>query len=271
MRRVLRLAGALAATVGLLGAGTAAARPVAGATYTGTYGDAAGAISFTVSADGSQLVRYRIADVVGDTCRFHAQGDPGERETPVTDDAFEYRLYDAILFRGRFAAGGAASGSFRLVNHAVGDRPACDTGVVAWRASTTTPADGESGPPAPGAGGAGASNGAAGAGGASTSSSTQTTSTTTRRVAHRTRLGKLRRSGRTITGRLSSSLTSCRGGRRVHLRRGALTLRTTTSKPDGRFVLTVPANARGARLRLRVDARAGRSACAVVTSASLPA
>jgi hypothetical protein len=217
-------------------AGPAAAGGVPGASYSGALPNGA-TIELTVSADGTRLVRYRLANVPGDTCLFLAQGEPPEWETPIAGDAFEYRLYDAILFRGSFGAANTASGTFRLLNHAVqGVKPACDTGTVSWTATTTAEAPGS---PAPAGGGpaAAVSPGAA---------------VTSPRARYRSSLGLRRRSSRQLSGRVSSPNRACLAGRRIALRRGSVTLATTTSRADGTFVFRRTRATRGHGLRARV-------------------
>lgn len=252
--------GALAATAFVVAAAPALAAPVGGATYTGTYGNGAGPIQFRVSADGARLDSYRIADIAADTCRFLAQGDTGEWETPIARADFEYRLYDAILFRGTFGAGGVASGTFRLYNAAVpGVKPACDTGVVAWTAAVPGVAPPGGNPPGGGApGGVPGSPEAPGKAPAARRAPT----------AARTSLARVRRVGRRISGRVRSAQAPCRRGRKIQLRRGPTTIARATSRPDGTYAFVLKRPRRGQTLRVRVTARTGTAPCTAATSAS---
>ena len=249
-----------AATLSCLAlAAPALAAHVGGATYSGTYGNGAGPIELTLSADGARVVAYRIPDIKGDTCQFFAQGKEGDFEAPITQERFEYRLYDAIRFEGTFGAGGAASGTFRLYNEAVGDRPACDTGVVPWTAT---------GPSAPPAGSTPPAGGGPGAGGlviAGPAPGTVVPGLTT--TAFRTGLSPLRRTLKRISGRVSSKQAACRRGRTVLLRRGTKTLAKTTSKADGTFSFARRTGLRGRRLSIRVEARTKTApACTAASS-----
>jgi hypothetical protein len=254
------------AAIGCLAAATpAGARHAGGAGYAGTYGDGAGQIRFTVSADGRRLTSYRISDVAGDTCRFYAQGDSDQWETPIDQERFEYRLYDAILFRGTFGADAVASGTFRLRSDAVpGVKPACDTGVIAWTATATTGAA-DGGGPVDGsgaAGGSGAADGAGtagdpGAGGQTPVAGSGKPGATT---LLRTGVSRVGRSATRISGRLSSPGAACRRGRTVLLRRGARTVATATSKADGTFSFARRRTMRGQTLSIRVLSRTVPSA-----------
>lgn len=244
-RRSMQISGLwLAAAVIVLGAWPSPARadPIAGAAYSGILASGV-TVDFTVSADGSQLVRYRVANVQGDTCQFLAQGEPPSWNTPLVAGAFEYRLYDAILFQGSFPTPNTASGTFRLFNRAVDDRPACDSGTVPWTAVTTasapptptpTPTKPEPGPPS------------------GLPASSPLTPKATWRTGVRARRLNLRR----LTGRVTSPVPGCRRGRTVLLQRGGRTLATTRSRADGGFGFARSAATRG-RLVIRVRATNG--------------
>jgi hypothetical protein len=235
----------------VLAASAARGAEVPGATYTGTHAGG-GTIEFTVSADGTRLDSYRIRDVPGDTCIFNAGGDKGEWEgAPIIDHAFEYRLYDSsLILRGAFAGAQSASGTLRMSNQAVpGVKPACDTGTVAWTASTTAT------PPAAAPQAASSPSGPA----ASPTAAVRTSFGTS--VALR-RLGKTR-----LAGRIGSAHRGCRSKRRVTLKRGSTTIRSTLSRADGTFQFPRSGSVRGRQVRATVAARAGATvACAAGSS-----
>jgi hypothetical protein len=230
---------------------------IPGATYTGTH-QGGGTIEFTVSADGTRLDSYRIRDVPGDTCIFNAGGDKGEWEgAAIVDHAFEYRLYESsLVFRGAFQGAQSASGTFRMFNPAVpGGKPACDTGTVAWTATTTaTPATVSEPPQRGGSPAAPASP----TGAASRSFGTSV---------------GLRRLGKTkLAGHLRSAHPGCTSKRRVTLKRGPTVIRSTLSKADGTFRFPRSASVRGRLVRATVSVRTGATAtCAAGSSKRIKA
>jgi hypothetical protein len=234
----------------VLAASSALGAEIPGATYTGTH-PGGGTIEFTVSADGTRVDSYRIRDVPGDTCIFNAGGDKGEWEgAAIVDQAFEYRLYDSsLIFRGMFSGAQSASGTFRMSNAAVpGVKPACDTGTVAWTATTTaTPA---TDPPQ--------STGSPAAPGSPTGAARRSFGTS---IA-------LRRLGRTkLAGRIRSPHAGCISQRWVTLKRGSTTVRSTLSRADGTFRFMRSVAIRGRQVRATVSARAGATAiCAAGSS-----
>jgi hypothetical protein len=241
----------LAAGVAGTAAGPASASAIPGATYTGVPASG-GAITLTVAADGTRVSSYRI-DVQGDTCTFVAEGDDGVWEgAAIVQDAFEYHLYESIALRGTFSGEQSVTGTFRLYNYAVGSKPACDTGTVAWSASTSaTPPPPGSSPPAgsPPAGSAGSSS---------------------RRFA--TGLLLRRRSRTTLGGRVTSASATCRARRRVLLVQGSRTIASTTSASDGRYSFRRSARTRGRRVRALATARGLAGAmCAAGSSKAIPA
>lgn len=200
---------------------------VAGATFTGTHAGG-GTVRFTVAADGTRLTSYSIRDVPGDTCTFVAGGVAGEWEgTPIVNNAFDYRLHDALRFAGTFPTSASATGTLRLFNRAVsGVKPACDSGTLTWTATATV----STGPPA-----------------AEDPQATTARFTTTI---------KLRRRGRTkLAGRLGSPSRACRSRRRVTLKRGSRTIAATRSTRGGRFSFKRSAKSRGRMVRARVSMR----------------
>jgi hypothetical protein len=224
--------------------GPASADPLAGATYRGTH-SGGGTIELTLSADGRHVDSYVARDVRGDTCQFVAQGDAGEWPGATIDaGTFEYRLYDAILFRGTFPGRLTASGTLRLYNHAVPDgKPACDTGMLSWTATTTA-----SGEPPPVDGGAPPS----------TSGGIPPAVVPKRRTV--STLVTLKRSRTKVSGRLSAGDRSCLSGRTVTLKRGGKKLRTAKSRADGGFSFKRTAAMRNRSLRAFVSVRSGAAA-----------
>jgi hypothetical protein len=237
----------------VLAASSALGAQIPGATYTGTH-PGGGTIEFTVSADGTRVDSYRIRDVPGDTCIFNAGGDKGEWEgAAIIDQAFEYRLYDSsLIFRGMFSGAQSASGTFRMSNAAVpGVKPACDTGTVAWTATTTaTTATPPTDSPQP--------TGSPAASGSPTGAARRSFGTS---VA-------LRRLGRTkLAGRIRSAHEGCISQRWVTLKRGSITVRSTLSRADGTFRFTRSVAIRGRQVRATVSPRAGATAiCAAGSS-----
>jgi hypothetical protein len=221
---------------------SAAAFELAGATYSGTHA-AGGTIEFTVATDGSRVTAYRISDVRGDTCMFTAEGDEGVWEgAPISRHAFEYRLYDALVFQGTFSANDFASGSFRMYNAAVGDKPACDTGTVAWTATarpsrSTTPSSSTATPSPTGS-----------------PSPTGGVHRTAKKKTYRTRVA-LRRRARLLVGRLISTSKVCRAGRKVTLKQGPRSIAWTMSKRDGTYSFPRSSSTRGRKVRATVSAR----------------
>jgi hypothetical protein len=238
----------LAATGTGAGAGPAAAAAIPGATYTGVPASG-GTLTLTVAADGTRVSSYRI-DVQGDTCTFVAEGDDGVWEgAAIVSDVFEYRLYDSIVLRGTFSGAQSVTGTFRLYNYAVGSKPACDTGTVAWSASTTAT------PPAPGST-------------VATGGSAATPSSARPRFA--TGVLLRRRSRSKLSGRVRSASATCRAGRRVLLVQGSRTIASTRSASDGRYSFRRTARLRGRRVRALATARALEGAtCAAGSSKAI--
>jgi hypothetical protein len=241
----------------VLAASSALGAEIPGATYTGTH-PGGGTIEFTVSADGTRLDSYRIRDVPGDTCIFNAGGDKGEWEgAAIIDHAFEYRLYESLIFRGAFSGAQSASGTFRMSNPAVpGVKPACDTGTVPWTATTTaTPATTATG-----------SSQRAG------SPAAPASPTGTAKRSFGTSIG-LRRLGKTkLAGRIRSAHSGCASKRRVTLKRGSTTIGSTLSRADGTFRFPRSASIRGRLVRATVSVRTGATAtCAAGSSKQIKA
>jgi hypothetical protein len=225
-------------------ASTAAAQadPIAGATYNGVAEDGA-SVSFTVSPDGTIVSSYRMGMVSGDTCMFVGEGDKGVWEgAPIVNGAFEYRLYDAILFKGFFPGAQSAAGTFRFYNHASNAAPACDTGIVHWTATTTAR------PP------------------------TKPPPQSHPKPTFVTRVVLRKLSSTRVGGRLSSPNGACRPSRTVTLWRGPRRIASTRSKPDGSYSFPRSKLVRGHRVRASVSRRTLRSSvCAAGSSKFIPA
>jgi hypothetical protein len=216
----------------------AAADPIPGATYSGVAADGA-RLTLKVSSDGTIVTSYRITNVKTNSCQFTAEGDEGAWEgAPIVNNAFEYRYYDAILFRGSFPGVQSASGQFRLYNHASAATAACDTGTVSWTVTTAArPPSGSSGPGAPGRG--------------------TGPNATKHRFATRMAFRKLSRTR--LGGRIISSTKACRAGRTVILWRGSRRVASTKSKADGSYSFARSAAVRGRRVRASSTARTIRA------------
>ncbi len=137
--RIFGLAVAVAAVVSLMSMSHASAQPVAGAYYageiTGCDEPPCGAVDFTVSGDGSQVLGFTAYDVPGDVCEFQ-RSNPFPTPLDIEeDDSFGPGIPDIYEVSGSFPSEGNAQGRLRLVN----TDPPCDTGVLDWTAITTTP------------------------------------------------------------------------------------------------------------------------------------
>jgi hypothetical protein len=283
LRRAVRrcgLTGVLVlVTAWAIGALPADASPIPGAAYNGVAADGA-TVAFTVSPDGALVTSYRLSGVPGNTCMFNAGGDNGVWQgAPIVGGAFQYALYDAILFQGTFPGPQSAAGSFRLFNHATSVTQACDTGTVSWTATTTaTPphggASGGGGNGGSGGGGNGGSggggnggsggggNGGSGGGGGGSGNG----GTVKRSFATRVALRKL--SPKRLGGRISSPSGTCRRGRKVILWRGSRRIAATESKANGTFSFPRSARVRGHRVRASTPARTGRKAVCTAGSST---
>jgi hypothetical protein len=226
------------------------ADPVPGATYTGVAADGAGVV-FTVSSDGTIVDSYRVTDVMAPGCQFTAEGDNGIWPgAAIVNNAFSYQLYTAIYFDGTFPGAQSASGTFRFDDAATAATAACDTGTVAWTATTTAT------PPSTGSGtGTGPGTGT-GTGGGGHGKRTFAT-----RVAFRKLSRKL------VGGRVTSSDAACRADRTVILWRLSKRIGSTKSKAGGSFSFARSSKVRGHRVRASVAARTVKSGiCAAGSS-----
>lgn len=253
-RRVVRRRVVLLILSGwLLSASPVLANAVPGASYAGTVANG-GAIHFTVAADASRLTSYRISEVAGDTCVFVAGGDAGEWEgAAIVSNAFAYNLSGAFFLRGTFPAAQSAAGTLRFSNPAVaGVKPACDSGVLAWSASTQAAPQPVGGAPAPGPG------------------STQPSTAKPGLRRYRTTF-VLNRPGRVrLVGRLRSLGGGCADRRRVTLKRGTRTVASATSKANGTFSFRRTRSLRGVTVRFTVaERRRAVLVCGAATSRAI--
>jgi hypothetical protein len=233
-RRRLRAAILVALAAAVL-AVPAAAAPIPGATYHGKASDGA-ILTFTVSADGSDVSYYQLLDVIAGACRLTAEGDAGVWSgAPISGNSFTYQLGDlqtvnSILFQGTFTGAKSASGTFRLYDVATPQTAACDTGAVTWTATTTASPSG----PKTGGGGGGPGPGTA---------------------TFATRVSFHRVSSKRLGGRLGSSAVACRAGRTITLWRRSRRIATTTSNAKGKFSFDRSTRVRSQRVRVTVTAR----------------
>jgi hypothetical protein len=215
----------------------AQAASIPGATYTGVASDGAD-VTFTVSPDGALVDSYLVTHVAANTCTFVGEGDKGIWPGgPIVNGAFQYQLYDAILFKGTFPGAQSASGTFRFYDHATPATAACDTGTVSWTATTTatTPSNGT-----------GNGNGTGGGNGGGT-----------HHFASRVALRKL--SPKLVGGRVTSSSTACRADRKVTLWHGTRRIASTRTKAGGKFSFARSATVRTGKVRATVAARTVRA------------
>jgi hypothetical protein len=226
-------------------AAPAAADPIGGATYAGTHSDG-GRIELTLNADGTRVVSYR-ADIQHGDCRIVAQGVPGDWPgADIVNGAFEYRLYDAVIFRGSFSDRLNASGTLYVDSNST---PPCNTGTLTWTAKTTASG---SPPPAPGA--------------TPTPAPTPAPKVTPKPRARVT--VTLRRAGTVLTGRVSSSAKACRSKRALYLQRGTRRLAGVRTKADGTFTFRRTSKLRDRTVRAVLPAA---SACQAAKSRSVRA
>jgi len=241
----------LAVVLVLASAGTAlAAVAIPGATYTGTATDGA-TVRLTVSSDGTLVNSYFIMGVTGHessggTCAFTGEGVNGMWEgAPIVNNSFEYHLYSAIVFQGRFSGVQTASGTFRFFDAATSQTPACDSGTVSFTATTS------SRPVGGGAGGAAGSQGGGGGHG----------------QRFLTRLTFRKSSSRLLAGQIKSPMGACRAGRRVVLWRGNRRMASTRSKAGGKFSFRRTTSIRGSFVRASTPVRNVKAgACASASS-----
>jgi hypothetical protein len=226
-----------------------AAGAIPGATYNGVATDGA-SVALSVSSDGTLVDSYFITNATGHepggkTCTFTGEGVNGQWEgAPIMNNSFEYRLYSAIMFQGRFSAAQKVSGTFRFYDAATSQTPACDTGIVSWTATT--------GSQPPAAGGTGGSQGGDGNG---------------HGHGFLTRITFRKASSTLLRGQIKSPMGTCRVGRTVVLWRGKRRMATTKSKAGGKFSFRRTASIRGSLVRASTPTRNVKGgACAAASS-----
>lgn len=146
---------AISGVVAMLVASPAAGAPIPGATYDGTVTEATagsnGTISFTVSADGSEVTSVSLPSELegffsGGHCTFFYYG-PESLSIPIVSDAFSGswapHSHNKATLAGTFTGAQSAQGTIRVYETEVG----CDTGALSWAATTT--AQPPSPPPTP--------------------------------------------------------------------------------------------------------------------------
>jgi hypothetical protein len=162
------------AVVALAAAGLtdAAAQVTPGAVYSGTASNG-GAVTFEITPDGSAVTKFNLRNVVL-TCDdgstqppFDANYAPHQEPNgstypganfPISGNTFSFNETlpgDNTQITGSFAADRTVTGTYHFhVNPQStpnGPTPACDSGQITYRATTSTPAGpaGPAGPPAP--------------------------------------------------------------------------------------------------------------------------
>lgn len=123
------LLAAAVASVLVLPTSTAVANHYWGGTYTGTISNG-GTITFTISADGSKIDSFSVADVPGEpSCTFTSASTSN---IPISDHAFNRTAATGISTTGTFPSPGNGQGTVRIVN----PPPfSCDSGTETWTAT----------------------------------------------------------------------------------------------------------------------------------------
>jgi hypothetical protein len=227
-----------------------------GATYTGTNGGVA--VTFTVSGDGTMVDSYSITGVIGHeptggTCQFVAHGAQGVWQgAPVNGRAFRYNLGAEILFRGEFTGPQTASGTFRLYYPPIGSTPACDTGWVAWTASTTAKPLGGS-----------TAGGTAGG---------ETTNGRSKTPTYLTWVSLKKVSANWLGGSVKAASGLCVNARTVYLMSGGKRVSKVRTNVHGTYRIPMGPQLRAARVRAAVPSRrTSRAICAAGSSKFLAA
>ena len=114
----------------------ASANHIAGATYNGT--SAGGAVSFTVTPDGAGISSFSIDGPVPNNCGSVSNFQKNyTTPLPITNHTFSDNSSTFVL-NGSFPGTQSASGTYRIKTTIYGPGGGtCDTGDVAWNASTT--------------------------------------------------------------------------------------------------------------------------------------
>ena len=115
----------------LLAVSSAGANHISGATYNGTI-TGAGAITFTVSGDGSGITSMNASGPIpGNGCTFSNVSTQYVVPLPITNHSFNDSS-PPVYFAGSFPGKQSAQGTFRI------NSAGCDTGSLAWSATTTS-------------------------------------------------------------------------------------------------------------------------------------
>ena len=112
------------------------ANHIAGATYNGT--SAGGAVSFTVTPDGAGISSFSIEGPVPNNCGSVSNFQKNYTQPlPITNHMFSDNSSTFVL-NGTFPGAQSASGTYRIKTTIYGPGGGtCDTGDVAWNATTT--------------------------------------------------------------------------------------------------------------------------------------
>jgi hypothetical protein len=134
---------ALTLPAALATASPAAANHIAGATYNGTEGVGNSAMSFAVDGSGSGISSFSITGPLpGSICTFSGISATYITPLPIVSHAFTDST-PPLTFSGSFTGPQSAQGTLRM------NAGGCDTGNVAWSATTTAaPAQGATPSPA---------------------------------------------------------------------------------------------------------------------------
>jgi hypothetical protein len=169
---------------------------------------------------------------------FTAEGQPGAWEgAPIDNNAFTYKLRNAVLFQGTFHGVQGVSGTFRLYTPATTPQsPSCDTGSVSWTATATAAPR-----PGPGSSGGGGGPGGTGAGG--------------HKLIFLTRITFRKASSQLLRGQIKSPHGACRAARTVILWMGKHRIASTKSNAGGKFSFARTARIRGRAIRASTTAK----------------
>jgi Ca2+-binding RTX toxin-like protein len=120
----------LVGSVALVAVSSAGANHIAGATYNGTL-TGGSSLSFTVTSDGTGVSGMSAAGPIqGSTCTFSNVSVNYVTPLAITNHTFNDSS-PPLTFSGSFPSNGTATGTFRI------NSAGCDTGNLAWNASTT--------------------------------------------------------------------------------------------------------------------------------------
>jgi hypothetical protein len=132
-RAARRILGWLPAVMVLsvINASPASAHHIKGATYTGTH-SGGGAVSFTVTGDGSGISSVTATNVPAGSCTFEESTTQYATPLPIQNHAFSDTT-PPMSFSGSFPGVQAAQGTVRITSF----NPPCDSGDLTWNATTT--------------------------------------------------------------------------------------------------------------------------------------